>query len=61
MRVRDVREFVEFARRLTIPHYEEARKYWSSANSDGFFYGGNEIWIYLPQTLKSLIERYCVD
>ncbi len=54
----NMREFVEFARRLTIPFYEEARKYWSIALADGYFADANEIWIYLPENLKQLIEKY---
>lgn len=57
-RVRDLRGFVEIVRRLTIPYYEEARLYWGRALADGFFEGANPVWIYLPETLKSLIERY---
>jgi hypothetical protein len=62
MRVRSVREFVEIMRRLTLPYYEEARTLWGLATEDGFFdAGGNEIWVYSPDTLKTLIERYSGD
>lgn len=57
-RVSDMREFVEFFRRLTIPYYEEARTYWSQAESDDMFADANEIWIYLPETQKEIIRRY---
>lgn len=57
-RVADMREFVELMRRLTIPYYEEARLYWDRAERDGFFAGANEIWLYLPDNLETLIERY---
>ena len=56
--VRDVREFVEIMRRLTTPYYEEARLYWEKALADGFFSGASPVWIYQPETLKSLIELY---
>jgi hypothetical protein len=56
--VEDFRAWAEFARRLTIPYYEEARVYWPRAIADGFFHGQNEISIYLPDTLKSIIKRY---
>ncbi len=56
--VHDMREFVEFARRLTLPHYEEARRYWNDAESDGFFDTGNEVWVYTPETLRRLAEKY---
>jgi hypothetical protein len=57
-RVADMREFVEFTRRLTNPYYEEARTYWSQANADEVFADANEIWIYLPRTLKEIVRRY---
>lgn len=53
-----MRDFVQTMRRLHLPYYEEARLYWAEALSDGFFDGANEVWIYLPDTLKDLIERY---
>ena len=57
-RVANMREFVEFARRLTIPYYEEARTYWSQAESDEMFVDANEIFIYLPSTLKAIVQNY---
>ncbi len=56
--VRDVREFTEILRRLTMPYYEEARLYWNAAKSDGYFDGVNEVRIYMPDNLRGLIERY---
>ena len=56
--IADMRLFVEFFRRVQLPHYEEARIYWNKAHGDGFFAGANENWTYLPQTLKALIESY---
>lgn len=55
----DIREYVEIVRRLTIPHYEEARKYWAEAREDGFFQDANELWIYGVKNLKQLIDTYC--
>lgn len=55
---KDLREWAELVRRLTIPYYEEARFYMSRANADGFFDGANEISLYLPETLKEIIRRY---
>jgi hypothetical protein len=57
-RVRDVREFVEVFRRLHLPYYEEARLYWDRAHQDGFFGDMNEVLVFLPFTLKSLVEKY---
>lgn len=56
--VSDLREYTEFVRRLTIPYYEEARKYWSQAKSDGYFHGQNEIKLYQPENLKGIIDKY---
>ena len=56
--VKDMREYVEFVRRLTIPHYEEARKYWDEAVRDGYFGDSNEVRIYGADFLQGLIERY---
>jgi len=56
--IQNMREFVEFARRLTLPYYEEARTYFQEAETDGYFDGANEIWIYQPDILKNLIEKY---
>lgn len=56
--VKDVREWVELARRLTIPYYEQARLYWSRAEADGFLADENEISIYSEVVLKDLIKEY---
>jgi len=60
-RVSDLREFTELARRLFLPYYEEARLYWPLAVEDGYFLGVNEVSMYLPDTLKSLVSRYGDD
>ncbi|TXK52138.1 hypothetical protein FVR03_01580 [Pontibacter qinzhouensis] len=56
--VEDIREVVEFLRRLTLPYYEEAKQYWHDADADEYFSGSNELSSYLPYTLKNIIERY---
>jgi hypothetical protein len=56
--ISDMREFVEFFRRLTIPYYEEARLYWQEAENNGDFSGDNEINIYSPDKLKDIIKKY---
>lgn len=53
-----MREFIEFVRRVSLPYYEEARRYWRKAEKDGFFDGANEHWPYTPDHLKRLIEQY---
>jgi hypothetical protein len=56
--VLDIREWTELFRRLHLPYYEEARLHWEDALRDGFFDEANEVWVYLPETLKKLIEKY---
>lgn len=56
--VADIRKWSELYRRLHLPYYEEARLYWDRAMSDGFFGGANEVFIYLPDNLKAMIEYY---
>lgn len=55
---KNFREWTELVRRLMIPYYEEARFCMSRADADGFFDGANEIYIYLPDTLKEIIKLY---
>ena len=57
-KVADFREWTEFARRLTIPYYEEARFYLARAVRDGFLKNTYEPEIYYPTTLRKVIERY---
>ena len=57
-RVANVREWTEFARRLSLPYYEQARLYWAIARVDGYFAGANEKYIYDSGFLKGLIGRY---
>ena len=52
------REFVETARRLHVPYFEEARRYWDRAEADGLFDGSNEDTLYAPEFLQSLVKRY---
>ena len=54
----DFRKWVELFRRLQTPYYEEARLYFDRAYNDGFFDGANEIWPYLPDTLRYIVEHY---
>ena len=56
--VEDMREFVDFMRRLTIPYYEEARLYWDMGIKDGYFTKQNAFVIFSPEFLQSLIEEY---
>ncbi len=56
--IKDIREFAEFVRRLTIPHYEEARLYWSQSIADGLISDQNEVSIFDPNLLKKIVEKY---
>lgn len=56
-RISDFREYTEFARRLTIPYYEEARFYMKDAYSDNEF-DGCEMSVYTEETFKYIIEKY---
>lgn len=56
--VADLRKWLDFYKRLQLPYYEEARQYWDNAMHDGYFGDSNEIYIYLPENLKRMIEHY---
>lgn len=51
-------EIVEIIRRLHVPFYEEARRHWEAAESDGLFDGANEYYPYMQEVLTTVIERY---
>ena len=51
------KEFAEFFKRLHLPYYEEARKYFSLARRDGML-DGNSIGWHSPNTLKDIIAEY---
>lgn len=57
-KVHDLREFVEFCRRLTIPYYEEARFFFDLAKSKGHFDGENEISLYSSDKMKEIVEEF---
>jgi hypothetical protein len=55
--VRDVREWVTLFRRLYLPYFEEARCYHEELQGlidDGV----NEYYLYLPETLRHVIEKH---
>ena len=55
--VREVRELLEFARRVQLPRYEEARLYWPKAEADGLL--EDTAWTaYRPDYLEIIIEKY---
>ena len=57
-RIGNIREYVDFMRRLTIPNYEEARQYMQDAEEDNLFDGANETGIYSQRKLLEIIDRY---
>lgn len=56
-RITDFKEFSHFMRRLTIPKYEEASKYFPQALSDGIIGDENELCIFSEETLSYIIEK----
>lgn len=58
VRIKDLREFTELARRTSIPYYEEARIYFEQAKSNGDFYGVDGYTAYWVTRLKEIIEKF---
>jgi hypothetical protein len=56
--VTDVRNWVEVFRRLHVPYYEEARLHFKKARANGDLDGVNEVALYLPDTLRQIVEDY---
>lgn len=54
----NIREWAKLVRRLYVPHYEEARRYWVDASNDGMLADLNELQPYLQETLKEIISTY---
>ncbi|KAA0240722.1 hypothetical protein EDM76_01705 [bacterium] len=54
-KVKDLREWAELVRRLHLPYYEEARRFWGQAKANDDLH---ETTAYLPDSLRALIERY---
>lgn len=58
-RVKNLREFVEFMRRLTVPYYEEARLYFDNLHTDEHFVLDDSI--YQQENLIKIIQKYGRD
>lgn len=57
--VKSLEEWAEVFRRLHVPHYEEARRHWDAATSDGeIFEGVDEESRYSQDILKSIIQQH---
>lgn len=52
----DNEEFVDFIRRVQIPYYEEARRYFNEPTVLHLHEDGNELSPYLPESLQRIIE-----
>ena len=57
-RVKDIREFIEFMRRLTVPYYEEARMFFKEALADGDLDPSSVGMIYDPEDLKRIVDKH---
>lgn len=51
-------EMIEIIRRLHLPYYEEARCYIDEARADGSLDGANEVYPYIQEVMKGIVERY---
>jgi hypothetical protein len=58
IKVTDMKLFLDFARRLTVPCYEEARYFWADAHQDSMLDGRHEYSAYDPDFLQEIIMRY---
>jgi|HubBroStandDraft_1064217.scaffolds.fasta_scaffold09432_7 hypothetical protein len=58
LRIGDIRNWADTFRRLQIPHYEEARRYFPKAYQDGEFADENEIGPFLKDRLIGIIHKY---
>jgi hypothetical protein len=54
-------EWGELVRRLHIPHYEEARQYWSEAEANGLFADAKQSAAIDQATLLAILARYGPD
>lgn len=52
------RELVEVIRRLHVPHYEEARRYFQRARAEGELGSGDPYYQHHPETLRQIVEEY---
>ncbi len=57
-RVVSVREWSELVRRLYVPYYEQARRYFRQVKRDGDYDGVNDVGLYSASMLKGIVEKY---
>lgn len=53
----DFDEFVDFFRRVQLPHYEEARRHFRTPDVLDDHADSNEYYPYLPEVLKRIIQK----
>jgi hypothetical protein len=58
-RVKDMREFVELIRRLTLPYYEEVRRYAAGLRTSEHFVADDSF--YNQENLKAIIQELSQD
>ena len=56
--VSNIDEFVDFLRRLQIPYYEQARRKFLLHQVSEDYADSNEVYPYLPDTLKRIADKY---
>ncbi|MFO0639259.1 MAG: hypothetical protein U0183_08600 [Polyangiaceae bacterium] len=59
--VKDFHSWAELVRRTQVPHYESARRFFKTADSDGHFEGASETSPYREKSLLEVIEEYEED
>jgi len=57
-RVKDVDQFVDFFRRMQVPYYEEARRYFGDPDFLEDYHDVNEVALYQPHVLRRIVERF---
>lgn len=57
-KVTDLRNWTEVFRRLHLPYYEEARRYFDQARHEGDLEGMSEVALYAEDTLRRLVDEY---
>lgn len=56
-KIGNIREFIDFFRRLQIPNYEEARRNFKNQDVIEMMYGANEIFPYTQEVLNEVKNK----
>jgi hypothetical protein len=54
----DMSEYADFVRRVQVPYYEQARRYFSDHDLLADYSDANEFYPYIPENLQSIIKKY---